>query len=557
LANVQGLDQLVANTDLLIRDALDRLPGVELVDLHSAAQGYVILEIDATDLRARYVLLAPGNVRRDYTAPQHAELLDALAFGSEFKSTHSAQGLTLEKLTSAPTTTRLQLLHASDLEGGVEAIADAPNFAAITEYLRASEPRTLVVNAGDSYIPGPFFGAAGDPALRSTLRGVNETLGRTTGLDIREGVGRADLTLMNIIGFDASCLGNHEFDSGTAILRELIATDIRGATPNTVRWLGAQFPFLSANLDFASDGNLSGLTAAHGGQLTTDFQSLPTDLDAARRAPKLAPSTLAVRDGQVFGLVGATTPLLAQISSPGATRVSEPGAGSNNMADLASILQPVIDSLLDQGVNKIILVTHLQQLPLEQQLVPLLRGVDIAIAGGSDSILANPGWPLRSGAVATGPYPIVTQNAAGEPALIVSTDGQYKYVGRLLVDFDDTGVLQLDSLDPETIGPWPTESDVVHNLWGSLEAAFAPGTRGDLARQVTEGVLGVVNAKDGNLLGRTRVFIEGRRALVRTEETTLGNLSADANLVLAQSSSSHCDLGLPRQPTIHQPGIRR
>jgi len=93
-------------------------------------------------------------------------------------------------------------------------------------------------------------------------------------------------------------------------------------------------------------------------------------------------------------------------------------------------------------------------LPLEQQLVPLLHGVDIAIAGGSDSLLANPGWPLRSGAVATGPYPIVTQNAAGEPALIVSTDGQYKYVGRLLVDFDDTGVLQLDSLDPETIGPW-------------------------------------------------------------------------------------------------------
>jgi hypothetical protein len=52
----------------------------------------------------------------------------------------------------------------------------------------------------------------------------------------------------------------------------------------------------------------------------------------------------------------------------------------------------------------------------------------------------------------------VTQNADGEPALIVSTDGQYKYVGRLLVNFDDTGVLQLDSPDPETIGPWPTAS---------------------------------------------------------------------------------------------------
>ena len=60
------------------------------------------------------------------------------------------------------------------------------------------------------------------------------------------------------------------------------------------------------------------------------------------------------------------------------------------MVALATILQPIIDALRDQGVNKIILATHLQQLALEAELVPLLHGVDLCIAGGSDSILANP-----------------------------------------------------------------------------------------------------------------------------------------------------------------------
>ena len=44
-----------------------------------------------------------------------------------------------------------------------------------------------------------------------------------------------------------------------------------------------------------------------------------------------------------------------------------------------------------------------------------------------------------------------------------------------------------------------------------------------------------MNEQDGNILGRTSVFIEGRREAVRTQETNMGNLTADANLVLAQS----------------------
>jgi 2',3'-cyclic-nucleotide 2'-phosphodiesterase (5'-nucleotidase family) len=88
----------------------------------------------------------------------------------------------------------LQLLHASDLEGGVEAIENAPNFAAIADYFDDRYP-TLTISAGDNYIPGPFFNAAGDGSLRETFRRV------LANPNAREGVGRGDIAIMNLIGF--------------------------------------------------------------------------------------------------------------------------------------------------------------------------------------------------------------------------------------------------------------------------------------------------------------------------------------------------------------------
>lgn len=116
------------------------------------------------------------------------------------------------------------------------------------------------------FIPGPFFNAAGDPSLREVLQTFYEELfDLDPGVlsDIREGVGRVDISIMNAIGFDASALGNHEFDLGTNTLADIIGTDIRDSDDDgeldEVRWLGTQFPYLSANLDCSEDGNLSAL----------------------------------------------------------------------------------------------------------------------------------------------------------------------------------------------------------------------------------------------------------------------------------------------------------
>lgn len=427
--------------------------------------------------------------------------------------------------------TRVQILHASDLEGGVDAISDAPNFAAVVEGLEKDAAKkmlpSILLSAGDNYIPGPFFSSAGAFSLRSTFRSV---LGNS---DAREGEGRADITIMNICGFDASCVGNHEFDAGAGTFRGLIGTDIRGGTQ--ARWLGAQFPYLSANLDYSQDSGLNRLFTATL-RPTTDFRSPLNDLTKAAAAPKLAPAAIVVRGQERFGIVGGTTPILESITSTGDVTVKNPGRGENDMAKLASILQPSIDALKMAGINKIILVTHLQQFTLEQALLPLLSGVDVAIAGGSDFLLADSNDRLRSGDTARGAYPIVAKNKDGDPALLISTAGQYKYVGRLVVTFDANGVVVPTSVDDKESGSFVTDAKGVSDSFGA--GAFATGTKGGTVKTLTDAVRGIVIAKDATIVGKSKVWLEGRRTAVRTQETNMGAISAEANLAVARAFDS-------------------
>ena len=428
----------------------------------------------------------------------------------------------------------VQILHASDLEGGVEAIANAPNFAAIIDRLEEEYETTLILSAGDNYILGPFFSASGDESMREAFRSV---LGNP---DVREGAGRVDVSIMNLIGFHASAFGNHEFDAGTAVVAELLGTDIVDADGDAVldeaAWLGARFPYLSANLDFSGDENLSGLFTRR--LLDSNaFHSSLDDLEGGAAAPGIARAAVVEQNGQRFGVVGATTPLLESISSPGKVKVENPGAGTEDMDALASILQPVIDELLERGIDKIILSTHLQQISLEEELITKLRGVDIVLAGGSDTLLADEedvARRLRPGDAAEGDYPVVTVNADGEPAMVVSTDGEYTYVGRLVVEFDDKGVLIAESVDSAVSGVFATTTEQVEALWGSLDRAFSPGTKGARVQALVKAVQRVVKEKDSAVLGLTDVFLNGLRADVRTQETNLGDLTADANLAAAR-----------------------
>ncbi|MGC9526009.1 MAG: choice-of-anchor I family protein [Limnospira sp.] len=457
----------------------------------------------------------------------------------------------------------LQILHASDLEGGVDAISRAPNFAAIVEALERDTDTfdaSITLSAGDNYIPGPFFNAAGDADTFRDGGVFNEFYNEfydlpNTEIDdsyggLREGVGRVDISIMNAIGFDASALGNHEFDLGTGTIEDIIAPDYQDAGLGDDRWVGSQFPYLSANLDFSEDG-LSGLFTD---ELlpTTAFQSGPPESLAEEEVPKIAPNTIIERGGDRIGVVGATTPLLNSISSPGDVSVNPTG---NDMAALAEVLQPSIDELLAEGINKILLVTHLQQIGLEEELLPQLSGVDVVIAGGSDTILADESDTLRPGDEAEAVYPIISQNADGDPAVIVSSDGEYSYVGRLVVEFDDDGKLILndgEATDTEISGIFATTEETVSQLWDTADP-FAEATKGAAVRSLTDAVTGVVEEKDSRVFGFTDVFLNGARESVRTEATNLGILTAEANLFVAKQYDSDVTISIKNGGGIRAP----
>ncbi len=184
-----------------------------------------------------------------------------------------------------------------------------PNFAAIVDALEDEFENTLILSSGDNYIPGPLFNAAGD---RDTFRegGVfNDTYNELFGTDafnaLREGEGRVDISIMNIIGFDASDIGNHEFDNGSDAFENIIEEDFRDpAGPDADRWVGAQFPYLSANLDFSQDADLGNLFTDEI-LLNTEFQTgVEESQNNETSVPKIAPATLIAEGGELVGVVG-------------------------------------------------------------------------------------------------------------------------------------------------------------------------------------------------------------------------------------------------------------
>jgi len=433
-----------------------------------------------------------------------------IANSSDLASLANVQKNTLESKTYT-----LQLLHFADAEAGLLASQTAPRLAALVDRFEDQYANSITLAGGDNFIPGPFMAAGTDPSLLQIL-GVPGNRGNVE-------IGAVEVAIHNKMGVVASTLGNHEFDLGSNAL----ASAFRPGSGSP----GADFVYLSANLDFASDSALNP-------HFVNTVQTAGLE-EASALKGKIAPSAVITEGGTKIGLVGVTTQLLESISSPSGTRVK--GApGRDDMDLLASQLQPVIDDLTVQGVNKIILMSHLQVLGNEKLLATKLSGVDIILAAGSNTRLGDANdvavaFPGHDASFAD-TYPLVIKDKAGQNTLLVNTDNEFTYLGRLVVDFDDKGHIVLDSLTANASinGAYAATDQNVAAAWGTTvdqlaTTAYAPDTRGGEVKALTDAVQAVISAKDGNVFGYSNVYLEGERSNVRNQETNLGNLSADAN----------------------------
>ncbi len=389
----------------------------------------------------------------------------------------------------------LQLLHTADNDGGTGQL-NVENFSAVLNALRAEYPdRSLTLSSGDNWIPGPFYQAGGD----DSVAGLEEIC--------VPGVGRGQVALFNVMGFQAAAVGNHELDDGPGVFAGILA----GEANSTCEWPGAQFPYLSANLDFATDAGTEPLVVEDGQEASSVLNGL-------------ARSAVITVDGETIGIVGASSPTFPVITNTGDITVSP--ADSTDIPALAAEIQSAVDALTANGVDKIVLLAHMQQIAVEQQLATLLEDVDIIVAGGSNTLLADGNDILRIGDSAEGVYPLQYASPSGEPVLVVNTDGDFTYLGRLVAGFDSKGRLLPESLDNVINGAWATDDAGVVAVGGPTPLPAV--------QEIVATLNAVLVARDGNILGNTTVYLDGRRSQVPTQETNMGNLTADANLWYAR-----------------------
>ena len=382
----------------------------------------------------------------------------------------------------------LTILHLNDSESqllyagkGIEDFGGAARSVTVVKNLRsaATTDVILTLSSGDNFLAGPEF--------KASLAAYNSDLG---GVNIYY-----DAKALDTIGYDAILLGNHDFDFGPELLADFISTGFTNTFPR----------YLSANIDFTGEPTLQALV----------------------ERGRIARSIIVEKNGHAFGVIGATTPNLPFISRPANAVVD---------SNLVTVVQNEINTLLEGGINKIIFVSHLQDLNEDKALIARLSGVDIAVTGGSNDVLANPGDLLLPGDTSWGTYPIFVKDLSGRQVSIVTTGGEYKYVGRLIVDFDrNTG--EITRIVPDS-GP-------IRVAGGAHPDAVVPDP--EVQAQVTEPVQAFVAKLETNIIARSEVALDGIRTNVRSKETNAGNLVADALLFEAQRLSG--TLGV-KAPTI-------
>jgi 2',3'-cyclic-nucleotide 2'-phosphodiesterase (5'-nucleotidase family) len=407
----------------------------------------------------------------------------------------------------------LQILHFYG-ESGTLGIETAPIMGAMIDQFRTTTANTLLLGEGDTWIPGPWLVAGADPSM-SAIPGIGSAA-----------LGRADVAIMNAFGVDASALGNHEFDLGSPV--------VSGAIGASGAWVGAQFPFITANLNFSADNSLRGLAdATLGGTASNAFAGK----EASDIKGKIAPYSVVTVNGERIGIVGATTFELLTKTSPNGTVPQGSGTDeASRMQEVADLLQASVDALHLAGVNKIVMVDQLDDLDRNQVLAGMVSGIDVMVAGGGHERQGD------SNDVAVGfnghdanfvaDYPILTTDKDGNPTLIVTTDTEYTYLGRLQVEFNAAGILNTAALDSVVNGAYASNEATLQAVYGSTQSAaeiIAGSTTGAAVQAIVDGIDAVITTKDGAKFGFSDVYLEGDRVFGRAEETNLGNLTADAN----------------------------
>ena len=265
--------------------------------------------------------------------------------------------------------------------------------------------------------------------------------------------GIAEAEFLNLLKFDAMTIGNHEFDEGEDGLVGFLDK--------------VTFPVLSSNV-------LPGYKSKLG--------------------DKIKPSLVLDVGGQKIGIVGAVANDTPELSSVGDDIL---------IGQDVDTISTAVQDLKKQGVNKIIALTHVGY-PRDLAAIAKIPDVDVVVGGHSHSLLSN------TDEKAEGPYPTMVDNPGGYKVPVVQAGSYSKYLGDLVVTFDDNGVVKAAKGDPilmdSAVKPDPSVLTRIAELAKPID---------ELRKKV---------------IGKSEAAIDGDRKVCRVQECPMGDLVADAML---------------------------
>jgi 5'-nucleotidase len=232
-------------------------------------------------------------------------------------------------LEKSPENVKIVILHTNDVHSHLEPFPmNDPKFAglggverraAMIKKIRSEEQHVIVLDAGDIFQGTPYFNMYG---------------------------GEAEIKLMSAMGYDASAIGNHDFDGGL----DNLAKQLQHAT----------FPLLCANYDFTG-----------------------TPMEG-----KTQPYKIFIMDGVKVGVFGLGIEMAGLIDSRlyGKTVYQDPLIKSAEM----------VNELRDkQKCDAVICLSHLGYKYENDKISDFVlakksRGIDIIIGGHTHTLLENP-----------------------------------------------------------------------------------------------------------------------------------------------------------------------
>jgi 2',3'-cyclic-nucleotide 2'-phosphodiesterase (5'-nucleotidase family) len=405
---------------------------------------------------------------------------------------------------------RLVLLHTNDEHSHLFAFApELDDFQkASTGTLKGGVARRATV------LKAERDAAAKAGAATLTLSAGDNTMGTLP--EVGFTTSAPDFTLMKQLGYDATCLGNHEMDFGPKAL----ATALAAAKSKS-----ALIPTLSTNIHF--DG-----ASPDDDTLAAAYADTPDPSKLVQKFYVLTTSN-GIKVGLV-GIMGASAAYYAPFKKP-VTFSLGASKDETNTAEILPVIyadiQPTVDRL--RNVEKVDLVVALSHAGVslsnpsdgdDYNIAQNVAGIDVIVSGHTHTVVTAP---------------IVVENKTSKKKVLIVQAGSFgAWVGKLDLTLATDGTVSFDAASSKLL---PVDETVKpDDAFVAAQAAAVKGIEGDVVKNGKSFLeLALTNIegapatddkmKDGDLyfrsLGATGFDVIGEKA---SQETAMLNLSSDA-----------------------------